>query len=320
MLSSIRRLEKVCVAKLLIGMSMRRRGRPFSTVPRHTLAITREMPKSFTNALTKFSDGEKTIDLAKARRQKDEYLERLRRFVPTLCLPALHEHPDSVFVEDTAVIVQNRAVVTNPGHPSRRGEVDTIKDVLIRLGLDVTDMRGVDPAALCDGGDVLYTGKDLFVGLSERTNEAAVNILSEGLGVTNTIAVPFEGNALHLKSIVTHMDSSTLIVPIGDLGDQVLEAMDATSRGYSIVRLPNMLACNVVSVNGGILAQDAGCSESRKILFSAAEERGLQLEFVSLSEAAKCDGALTCCSLLLHIDDFTKSFFPAKTSDKPTSL
>jgi dimethylargininase len=190
-----------------------------------------------------------------------------------------------------------------------------MKDILSRLGLIVTDMRDADPEALCDGGDILYTGRHLFAGLSERTNMAAVKVLSDGLNF-ETIAVPFEGEALHLKSIVTHMDSTTLLAPIGTLGDQVLEAMKANERGYTVIRLPNMLACNVVSVNGGILAQDAGCSESRALLEYAATERNMQIEFVDSSETAKCDGALTCCSVLLDIDDITTAFFPEQIQNR----
>jgi dimethylargininase len=255
--------------------------------------------------VTKFSTSGDQIDLAVAQQQHEVYLERLRQYVPTLCLDALDDHADSVFVEDTVVAIGKRAVITNPGHPSRRGEVDTIKDVLLQLGMDVTDMRDF-PDALCDGGDVLYTTRHLFVGLSERTNERAVELLSKTFenDVVETIAVPLSPgcNALHLKSIVTHLDATTLLAPTGDLGDDVLEAMRATERGYyDVIRLPNMLACNVVVVNGGVLAQDGGCHESRALLQEAAAKRNLQIDFLDLSETAKADGALTCCSVLLGI-------------------
>ena len=103
--------------------------------------------------------------------------------------------------------------------------------------------------------------------------------------------MPFESShALHLKSIVTHLDSTTLIAPIGEVGDSVLEAMKYKDLGYSTIRLPKMLACNVVSVNGGLLVQDGGCQESRELLINAAAERGMSIEFVDSSEIAKVDG------------------------------
>lgn len=179
--------------------------------------------------------------------------------------------------------------------------MDSIRDVLSRLGLRIVDMRQKDPRAICDGGDVLWTGgSQVFVGLSERTNQAAIQVLQDAFDDKTVIPVPFQGNALHLKSIVTHMDESTLLAPMGSLGDAVLMAMKAEEY-YNVIRLPSMLACNVVAVNGGILAQDTGCAESKKLLLAVAQERGLQIEFLDCSEFAKCDGALTCCSLLLQI-------------------
>ncbi|KAL3908683.1 MAG: hypothetical protein SGARI_002955, partial [Bacillariaceae sp.] len=108
----------------------------------YSVAIARQVPQSFANAITKFADPSSKVDLQNAIRQHDIYLERLRKFVPTVCLPAVSELADSVFVEDTVVAVGNRAVITNPGHPSRRGEVDSIREVLSQqLGMEVTDMR-----------------------------------------------------------------------------------------------------------------------------------------------------------------------------------
>ena len=267
---------------------------------RYSFAIARDVPNSFVQALTKYSTDDNPVDIELARKQHDNYLDKLRNHIPTLTLPALDDHPDSIFVEDTVVAIGNRAVITNPGHPSRRGEVDTIKDILIRLGVSVTDMRDKNENAICDGGDVLYTSRHLFVGLSERTNEEAAIILSNTFDSVETIVVPFDkSNALHLKSIITHMDKNTLIAPEGQLGDQVLEAMNSSQLGYDVIRLPNMLACNVVAVNGGILAQDGGCTESRERLLAAAAERNLSIDFVNSSEIAKVDGALTCCSVLL---------------------
>jgi dimethylargininase len=281
--------------------SARSKAASFSsgTTPRYTLAIARQVPKSFANAVVKFAETENPISLETARQQHDKYLHRLRENVPTLCLPPLDAHPDSVFVEDTVVAVGKRAVITNPGHPSRRGEVETIKEVLNQLGMQLMVMDQ-SRDAICDGGDVLFTSRHLFVGLSERTNTSAVNILRDFLQV-ETVAVPFVDEALHLKSVITHLDSTTLLAPTGSLGDEVLRAMKAAELGYSIVRLPDVLACNVVSVNGMILAQDTDCDESKAKLLAATSDRNLRVQFLRTSEVAKCDGALTCCSVLLSI-------------------
>lgn len=276
-------------------------SRSLSTqAPKYSLAISRQVPNSLANALTKYASAENgPIDMDMAKIQHENYLRALRRLVPTLCLPALDKHPDCHFVEDTVVAIQNKAVITKPGHPSRQGEVETIREVLLQLGYDVKDMRDHE-TALCDGGDVMYTSRHLFVGLTNRTNQAAVDFLSDSFGI-EAIAVPFSDNALHLKSIVSHMDPTTLLAPIGTVGDELLKTMKAEELGYNVVRLPSMLACNVVSVNSGILAQDEGCAESRELLTKAASDRNLKIEFVDASEFAKIDGALTCCSVLLQI-------------------
>jgi len=281
----------------------------------YSLAIARKVPKAFPNALTMDETGGPLIDCRKATIEHDNYLDALRRHVPVLCLPALDDLPDSVFVEDTVVAIGNRAVITNPGHPSRRPEVDSIRKVLEdQLGMEVTDMRESNERAFCDGGDVLYTGRHLFVGISgERTNREALEVLQEGLGI-EAIPIPFRqrNGALHLKSITTHIDDRTLVVPDHDLGHTVLQTIEAEagSGSYSrsdVVWLPEHagLSCNVVSVGSrGVLAQveSDGDSATRGILQEAVvNERNLRLDFVSQSEAAKCDGALTCCSVLLDI-------------------
>lgn len=286
----------------------------FSTYhPSYSLVLARDVPDSLPRALSKFGSADgMTIDVHRAQQQHEDYKKKLRTAVPTYVLPKLNDFPDSVFVEDTVVAIGKTAVITNPGHPSRQGEVESVRDALHRLGYEIIDMResnlkdsekSQEIPLICDGGDVLYTGRHLFVGISKRTNEAAADFLAKAFASLDieTIPVPFDDEALHLKSIVSHMDDTTLVAPTGPLGDSVLEAMKAKGRSYNTVRLPDMLACNVVSVNGKVVAQDNGCQESRERLIRAASDRGMQLVMTDFSEFAKCDGALTCCSILLQI-------------------
>lgn len=165
--------------------------------------------------------------------------------------------------------------------------------------MSVTSMSDF-PNALCDGGDLLNTSRHLFLGLSERTTIESVRVLEEALEM-EVIPVAFEGNALHLKSIVTHVDDSTLLAPTGSLGDDVIRTMGAFERGYEVIRLPDMLACNVVSVNGGLVAQHMGDKEIKNIIEQVAADRDMTIAFVDCSEIAKADAALTCCSILLNV-------------------
>lgn len=105
------------------------------------------------------------------------------------------------------------------------------------------------------------------------------------------------------------MDEETLVAPTGPLGDGLIESMlkdlgdqsAATAASYHVIRLPNVLACNVVSVNGTVLLQDTACTMSRQRLEAAAGDRQLEVVYVDSSELAKKDAALTCCSVLLDI-------------------
>lgn len=303
------------------------------TPPSYTLALTRAVPSSFPNAITKYASSSSTsssssIDFARAQDQHAQYVEQLQAFVPnTITLPPLDRLADSVFVEDCVVVCDQTAIMTRPGHADRRPEVYDLKRALRerehggstnhRHHLTVGDMNVYGPDVICDGGDVLYTGRHLFVGLSQRTSQAAVDVLREAFGFSSStsdspsvvdgdplvqvVAVPFADDALHLKSIVTAVDDWTLLAPLGKLGDDVLKTMGASEKGYHVTRLPSMLACNVIAANGGLLAQDTGCAISKKLLEKLAIEKNLDLRWVDCSEFAKCDGALTCCSVLLNV-------------------
>ena len=281
---------------------------------RHTIAIAREIPNSFVNAVAAHSTDPTAVSLSLARKQHHEYVSVLRQHIPTLSLPPLESHPDCLFVEDTVVAIGNTAVITQLGHASRRGEADSVKEVLQQLGMKhVYDMRenhnNTEEVPLCDGGDIIYTGRHLFVGMSDRTNDRGYQFLREtfarhGIPADNIISVPSivtGKEVLHLKSAVTHIDECTLLAPEGSSGDDVLRAMKSDQRGYQAIRLPNMLSCNAVIVNGHVIAQDLHCIESKNRIEIACKERQLGLTFVNTSELAKKDGALTCCSVLLSL-------------------
>ena len=100
---------------------------------------------------------------------------------------------------------------------------------------------------------------------------------------------------------MTHLDEHTILAPEGPLGDNLLQTMKSSERGYTAIRLPDILSCNAVVVNGHVLAQDSPCQVSRERIQKACSERGLGLTFVDTSELAKKDAALTCCSVLLAV-------------------
>jgi dimethylargininase len=280
------------------------------------------------------------VSLQKAREQHTNYINVLKQHLEdgkVINLPAIESHPDCLFVEDTMIAIDDTAVITSMGHESRRGEVDSIKRVLLedlqgRLknvydmndnneadnDSNINDVKEILPT--CDGGDVLYTGRHLFVGITDRTNEIGFEHLRkvfaqyQGL-LKEEDVIPIHmmsidddssgkgkgGGVLHLKSAVTHVDEETILLPEGHLGDVLQDVMRANDRGYKTIRLPDVLSCNAVVINGHVLAQDSPCSVSKCRIENACLERNMGLTFVDTSELAKKDAALTCCSVLLSV-------------------
>ena len=249
-----------------------------------------------------------------------------------------NEYPDCAFVEDTVIAIGKYALITRMGHTSRRGEGDSVSTALLQLGMEVLNMndyhnatdwiygRGkrnvtggtVDTSpvidgdlATVDGGDVLYTERHIYVGLSDRTNIEGAMFIRQFFSSYDVIVVPqisLDPNTklthpipLHLKSAVTHIDSYTLLLPTGPYGDYLVEAMNVEEFAYKVHRVPDLLSCNVISCNGHVIVQDTLCKRSQEILFDAVMESDQDLVRVDTSELAKKDAALTCCSVLLEV-------------------
>ena len=286
-----------------------------------TIALTRDLPDSFGDAIVEHFEGGDNADvcMATARRQHEDYVAAFREFgVPTLSLASATSLPDSVFVEDTALVIRHQSnnsktnddastkiMILQPGHENRQPEVQDIGAILRRLYPkdQISYMAELDKYARCDGGDVMYTGRHLFVGVSERTNEEALEVLERYFDTMPLVPVVLPSNApvLHLKSAVTHMDAQTLVAPTAPWASKMLRNMRATQLGYNVIRIPDVLACNLVALpeNQGLLLQDTPCPESRQLLQEAAKERNIPFRWVDSSELAKKDAALTCCSILL---------------------
>jgi dimethylargininase len=314
----------------------------------YSVAIARQLPDTFADAISQDDSnvGPGTrVNMVRAKEQHKAYIEALRHLLPVLELPALSsrvsdkidsdsntndeeestkvDFPDCAFVEDTVVAVGQLGLVTRMGHPSRRGEGDRIYEILQQFGMDVLNMNDYynstdwiyksgttsGDLAMVDGGDVLYTGRHIYVGLSNRTNIEGAKFIKHYFSSYEVEIVPQLKSIsnidhpipLHLKSAVTHIDSDNLLAPVGPYGDYLLDAMRATELGYTVHRIPDMLACNVVPCNGQVIVQNVSCLKSQQILHDAILDSGQDLIFVDTSELAKKDAALTCCSVLLEV-------------------
>jgi len=230
------------------------------------------------------------IDSALAVRQHQQYTAELQALGCRLeWLPPLPEHADGVFVEDTAVLVPEVAVITRPGAPSRRGEVAS---VAAALGRHLPLRRITEPATL-EGGDVLRIGRTLYVGISGRTNAAGVAQLAavlEPLGYA-VRAVSMRG-CLHLKSACTFIAPDLLLVNPSWVDPAMFDV-----RAVVTVDEGEALAANTLSVGAVTLVSSAYPRTQRRL-----EAAGVAARAVDVSELHKAEAALTCLSVMLGPD------------------
>lgn len=282
-----------------------------STAPppfRYRHAIVRPLPAGFAAAALRATPV--AIDQARAAAQHAAYVAALRATgVGVVELAAADDLPDSCFVEDTAVAVGGTVLITRPGAPSRVAETAGVRAAVAALGYAVVDA----PAhAALDGGDVMWTGRELFVGLGGRTNDAGVAALAAAFPAIPVVplrladfapapaAAAHGASPLHLKSIVSMAPRQDVVLAPDDaVGRAVVAAMVRASRvraRYRALPLPHAPAANAVVVNGITLIRgDADLAESTRVL-----QRALPVTLaIDVSEIAKADAALTCCSLLL---------------------
>jgi dimethylargininase len=228
------------------------------------------------------------IDADAAARQHRAYCEALRAAgARVVTLPPLDELPDSVFVEDTAIVLDELAVLTRPGVESRRGEVSLIEPEVARLRRVVR----VEPPATLEGGDVLRLGRRLYVGLSPRTNAAGAAALRRLAAPHGYEVVTVEPRGcLHLKTGCSALDDETVLV-----NPEWVDASVFRGLGVVAVDASEPWAANVLSVAGSVCVSAA--SPRTAEMLSA---RGRDVRAVEVSEFAKAEGSLTCMSLLFR--------------------
>ena len=264
--------------------------------PNFDNALVRGLSNSFEDSL-KQNPPPIPIDLGLARKQHAAYIEMISKHVPNVVeIPADDAHPDCNFIEDTAIIVGDTAVISIMGARERRGEEIPVAKSLKKLGLkNIIPLRS--PATM-DGGDILFTGNHLFVGLSSRTNAEALKqleqIFSDRIRV---FGVPVT-EGLHLKSVISFFDSSTLIVADSAAGHSIRDRINEVVPGaYEIVQVPDQVSANVLRMGSTVIVQK-GFERSENILKELCDRKGVSLKTLDMSELIKADGALTCGSLL----------------------
>jgi dimethylargininase len=229
------------------------------------------------------------IDVARAILEHAAYEQTLRRLgAQVRRLMPLPRMPDAVFVEDTAVVLDELAIIARPGAESRRGERRTVAEMLAaHRSLEIIE----EPATL-DGGDVLLDGARVYVGRSSRTNEAALNQLATILHPLGYRVIPVEFHGcLHLKSAVTRVADGMLL-----LNPEWVQASVFSGSRCIAVDPAEPHAANALAFGGAVI---------HPLQFPRTRERleaeGLRVEPVDTTELAKAEAGVTCCSLIVRV-------------------
>ena len=251
------------------------------------LAITRDVSPRFNECELTHID-RTPIDMQIAQSQHHGYVQALKELgYAVLELPAEPDLPDSVFVEDAAVILPDVALITNPGADSRKPETESIAQAL----RPYRELVFIESPGTVDGGDVLVLGKNIYVGLSTRSNQSAIDQMNAKLGIYgyHTQGVEMH-DCLHLKTAVTKVDDKTLLINRKCVDEENFE-------GYELIDVDasEPFGANCLPVGDAIIFPFAFPKTNAKLA-----AHGYKIKSVLVDELAKAEGAVTCCSLIIE--------------------
>jgi dimethylargininase len=284
------------------------------------IAITREVSTSINNCQLSFHARE-PIDVAKAIAQHKAYQDCLAELgVRVVSLPAEPELPDAVFVEDPAVVVDEVAIISIMGAPSRRPEARSLADALSRY----RPIKFLRAPETLDGGDVLRIDRLVFVGLSQRTNREAFSQLRDVLRAFDYQVQPVEvRDCLHLKSACSYIGNDTVLINRSWIdadrfsGFQLLDVPDEEPAAANALLLKDVVIIPGIDISQSrmpgfpIHAQSLGGSR-RKVWHKCQtpasfpktrallEQRGFRVRTIDLSELQKAEAGVTCGSLIFN--------------------
>tara|TARA_B100001079_G_scaffold58937_1_gene49681 strand:- start:72 stop:908 length:837 start_codon:yes stop_codon:yes gene_type:complete len=256
--------------------------------------LMRAVPESFSNALASFF-GSGPTDIALAKTQHAAYVQALLDCgLEVTILPADDKHPDCIFVEDQAIVIDGHVLLPVPGHPSRIAEQPPIADFLSRQlnGFQVCGMFG---DARMDGGDILRLGDIFFVGLSDRTNQEGIetlrNLLSHLGHELRIINIPTE-KALHLTSISSTPTDNIILTAEGYLSP---EDFGELPDGCEVLVMPEeeVYGCNTIGFENGCVL----VPEGYPTVVETLKQKGLTPVLLDMGQIREADGSITCCSI-----------------------
>jgi len=248
-------------------------------------AITRKVSSSLANCELSFIE-RKPIDLERARAQHHAYEALLEKMgAKVISLPEERDLPDSMFVEDPAIVLDELAIICPLGTDIRRKEAASLAAALEPY----RKLAHVKFPGMLEGGDVLRIGKKFFVGLTQRSNAEGIRqlaVITEHYGY-NLTAVPVMG-CLHLKSAVTYLGRNTLLGNRAWFHWKRFEGFD-----WVDVDPEEPHAGNALAIGESIVFPASFPKTLVRI-----EAKGFRVESLDISELQKAESGLTCSSLL----------------------
>jgi dimethylargininase len=250
-------------------------------------AITRAVSSAIVDCELSFIDRQ-PINLGKAREQHHKYQETLAKLgARVISLPEAPELPDSMFVEDPAIVLDELAVICTLGTETRRKEAASLAAALEKFRM----LKHIKLPGTLEGGDVLRVGRKIFVGLTQRSNPEGIRQLAVILGMHgyDLTAVPVTG-CLHLKSAVTRLGGNTLLGNRQWFDWKRLEGFDWVDVDPSEPHAGNALTI------GETVVFPASFPKTRGKIVAA----GFLVELLDISELHKAESGLTCSSLIFN--------------------
>ncbi|EDW05596.1 N(G),N(G)-dimethylarginine dimethylaminohydrolase 1 [Drosophila mojavensis] len=258
--------------------------------PKYTHAIVARI----SNALLETGD----FDVQLAKQQHEQYCTLLREIgLDVIELPPDDALPEGVFVESSAVVCNGVALIGRSENPKRRREAESMA-IILKKELDIPVIEIDDPHAQLDGGDVLFTGREFFIGISSFTNEEGARAVA--MAYPEYPVTPIRVNGCkRLKYYVTMAGPDVLCVSTSATCQEIVKRMEReASFTYQKLTLPEESAANMLYINGTIVHRSpAEIPEAYKTL---KEKIDIPTRNINISEFSQFSSGLTSACLLLR--------------------
>lgn len=274
-----------------------------ASIFRYNFALVSRVANSFAEKSSYDLIRGQSIDIDVARQEHESLVDALRRIgVDVVELPCDDQHPDGLFVDDIAVVINGTALICNPpsfsDKPSRQGELAVVRQVLRKeIGLKIAEVES--EKACVEGGDVLWTGREIFVGLSKRTNLLGAQSVGKAFPEYPTTIVHVNPPAVHLKDYISMAGPEVMAVGSSQAAQKTfLEIRNSGAVGYKYITVDEDDAANVIYANGVLL--HLGSEQIPRGSAIYANKIDYPRVPIRMLEPLKRGGRLTNCVLLVN--------------------